>query len=155
MESSNQLAVRLKDVLIDGHWIANTNYTDLLSDLTLEEAKKTIGPHNSIALLTYHVNYYLSGLIHAFNTGQLEIRDKYSFDIPHLTSEADWQQLKGDFIKNATLFVKAVKEMDSTKLDGPFIEEKYGSFRRNIEGVIEHSYYHMGQIAMLKKILRH
>ena len=116
MENSNQLATRLKDVLIDGHWIANTNYQELLEDLTLEEAQKTIGPHNSIALLTYHVNYYLAGLLHAFTTGRLEIRDKYSFDLPTLTSETDWQQLNAEINKNAEQFVKAVEAMDSKKL---------------------------------------
>ena len=154
MENSKQLANRLKDVLINGHWIANTNYHELLTDLTLEEASKTIGSHNSIALIIYHVNYYLAGLLDAFATGRLEIKDKYSFEMPTLVTETDWQQLKAEINTNAARFVRAVEAMDSDKLDAPFIEEKYGSFRRNIEAVIEHSYYHMGQIALIKKVIR-
>ncbi len=37
-------------------------------------------------------------------------------------------------------------------LDGKFKEE-YGSYALNIEAQIEHSYYHLGQISLIKKIL--
>lgn len=43
--------------------------------------------------------------------------------------------------------------MDSAKLDEPFVDEKYGSYLRNIEGVIEHSYYHLGQVVLVKKMV--
>lgn len=154
MENSKQLANRLQEVLLDGHWIANTNYWELISDISIEEATTTLGKHNSIALLIFHVNYYLDGLLHAFNTGRLEIRDAFSFDMPSLESEDQWQSLKETFHSNAQKFVKAVEDFSQDTLEGPFIEEQYGNYRRNIEGVIEHSYYHMGQIALIKKLLR-
>ncbi len=43
--------------------------------------------------------------------------------------------------------------MNDSILDQPFIEKKYGSYLRNIEGVIEHSYYHLGQISLIKKMI--
>ena len=154
METPNQIAKRLRDVLVDGHWIANTNYKELLADLTWEEATKTFGQHNSIALLTFHVNYYLEGLLHAFETGELVIKDKFSFDLPALQSDKEWTTMVAKFNSNALAFVKAVEVMSPEQLDSLFIIEKYGTYRRNIEGVIEHSYYHMGQIAMIKKLLK-
>ena len=39
------------------------------------------------------------------------------------------------------------------KLDEPFVKEQYGSCRRNIEGMIEYCYYHLGQISLIKKLL--
>ncbi|MCB0491064.1 MAG: hypothetical protein KDC93_01485 [Cyclobacteriaceae bacterium] len=33
--------------------------------------------------------------------------------------------------------------MDDTKLDAAFVDEKYGTYQQNIEGVIEHCYYHL------------
>jgi len=33
------------------------------------------------------------------------------------------------------------------------VEEKYGNYQRNIDGMIEHSYYHLAQIVVIKKIL--
>jgi hypothetical protein len=43
--------------------------------------------------------------------------------------------------------------MDDSLLDQPFVEEKYGSYWRNIEGVIEHSYYHLGQVLLIQKVV--
>ncbi len=35
-----------------------------------------------------------------------------------------------------------------------FYDEKYGSYYRNLQGTIEHSHYHLGQLVLVKKILR-
>jgi hypothetical protein len=34
--------------------------------------------------------------------------------------------------------------MNDSVLDQPFVDEIFGSYWRNIEAVIEHSYYHLG-----------
>jgi len=43
--------------------------------------------------------------------------------------------------------------MSEEKLDSVFIDEMYGSYRRNIEATIEHSYYHLGQVSLIKKMI--
>ncbi|MDQ1090003.1 hypothetical protein QE390_004607 [Siphonobacter sp. SORGH_AS 1065] len=35
-----------------------------------------------------------------------------------------------------------------------FVDEKYGTYYRNLHGMIEHTHYHLGQIVLIKKILR-
>ena len=35
-----------------------------------------------------------------------------------------------------------------------FGNEKYGTYYENIQGVIEHLHYHLGQIVVVKKIIR-
>ena len=40
-------------------------------------------------------------------------------------------------------FITHVETMDDTKLDAVFVDEKYGTYQQNIEGVIEHCYYHL------------
>lgn len=152
MEESTQLANRSTD-LFDGHWIANTNFKELLADLDWQQATQPIGTLNTIALLTFHVNYYIAGLVNVFKGGGLEIRDKYSFDLPPIQSAEDWDRLRNEFWSNAEAFAEQVAQMSEEKLDGPFVEEKYGTYRRNIEAMIEHGYYHMGQVAMLKKMI--
>lgn len=153
MKRSINLANRLKEVLLDGHWIANTNYREQLESVTWEQAVQKIGTLNTIAVLTYHIDYYLAGILNVFKGGDLEIRDKYSFDMPPVESEADWEQLKNTFLMNAESFVSEVANMPEDLWDQPFVEEKYGSYERNIEGVIEHSYYHLGQISLIRKMI--
>lgn len=153
MERQLFLANRLREVYLNGHWIANTNYQEQLSDISWEQAIYKVKELNSIAALTYHINYYLSGLLTAFEAGKLEISDKYSFDLPEITEMNDWNKLRSDFLTNAALFADKVEQLDPKVFDQPFFDEKYGSYLRNIEGVIEHSYYHLGQIVLIKKII--
>ena len=147
------IANRLREVLLDGKWIANTNFKEQILSVSWEQAIQKVGNLNTIALLTFHINYYLDGLLNVFNGGDLEIKDKYSFDLPEIRSEKDWNKLVNDFLSNSEMFVKQVEQMDESMLDQPFAEEKYGSYLRNIEGVIEHSYYHLGQVSLIRKII--
>ena len=135
------IASRLREVLINGHWIANTNYKEQILGINWLQAIQKIDNLNTIAALTYHINYYLAGLLNAFENGKLEISDKYSFDLPQIHSEADWNKLVTDFLNNSEKFVTQVEQMNDDIFDKPFLDEKYGSYLRNIEGVIEHSYY--------------
>lgn len=153
MDRNSFIANRLREVLLSGHWIANTNYQEQLSDISWQQAIFKINDLNTIAALTYHINYYLRGLLVALETGKLEISDKYSFDLPEITEKNDWDKLRSDFLTNAALFADKVEQLDAEIFDQPFFEEKYGSYLRNIEGVIEHSYYHLGQIVLIKKMI--
>ncbi len=153
MTNSTSLAHRLQEVLLDGKWVANTNWKEKLSDVTWEQATKKTGSLNTIAALTFHINYYLGGILNVFRGGQLEIRDKYSFDMPPINSDDDWNKLVNEFLSNSEEFVSHVAEMSEAKLNEVFTDEKYGTYGRNIEAMIEHSYYHLGQVSLIKKML--
>jgi hypothetical protein len=101
----------------------------------------------------YHVNYYLEGLIEAFDKGVLGISDKFSYDLPPLEKEREWEEMITTMLRNAELFARRVEALSEETLDGTFIDPRYGTFVRNIEGVVEHSYYHLGQIVLIRKWL--
>jgi hypothetical protein len=147
------LANRIREVFLNGKWIANTNYKEQIITINWEQATKKINNLNTIAALTYHINYYLAGLLRAFDTGKLEISDTYSFNLTPINTDKDWALLMTDFLNNAQHFANRIELMDDSILDQPFIDEKYGTYLRNIEGVIEHSYYHLGQISLIKKLI--
>ena len=153
MARSTSLANRLREVLLNGHWIANTNFKEQLERINWEQAVKNIDSLNTIAAITFHVNYYIAGLIKVFNGGKLEISDKYSYDLPPIQSSEDWQKLVNEFLSNAEIFCAQIEWMEDTQLDQPFVDEKYGTYLRNIEAVIEHSYYHLGQISLIRKMI--
>ena len=153
MTKTQFLAARLREVFINGKWIANTNYREQIVSVTWEQAIQKIDNLNTIALLTFHINYYLQGLLIVLNGGGLEIRDKYSFELPEIKTEKDWSKLVTDFLSNSEKFADKVEQLADNILDQPFADEKYGSYLRNIEGVIEHSYYHLGQISLLRKLI--
>ncbi|MEM9917180.1 MAG: DinB family protein [Bacteroidota bacterium] len=154
MENSTQIANRFREVMLHGKWIANTNYKDQLSQVTSEQATHKIGSLNTILALAYHINYYIAGVLNVFEGGALEIRDKYSFDHPSIQSPEDWEQLLNDLWANTEKFAGHIESMSAQKLDAAFVDEKYGSYRRNIEGMIEHCYYHLGQIVLIRKMMK-
>lgn len=153
MKRNIYLANRLREVLLNGKWIANTNFKEQILSVSWKQAIQKVDKLNTIAMLTFHINYYLNGLLDFFNKGKLEINDKYSFDLPDIQSKTDWEDLVNNFIRNSELFADKIEQMEDDQLDQIFADEKYGNYLRNIEGVIEHSYYHLGQISLIKKMI--
>ncbi|WMX17253.1 DUF1572 domain-containing protein [Aureispira sp. CCB-E] len=154
MKQSKQIANRFREVLLSGQWIANTNCKEMLSGISWQEAIRKIGSLNTIHGLTYHIDYYVAGVLNVLEGGTLDIRDKYSFDCPEITCESDWDNLLNSMWSNAEQFANCVEKMSDEQLEKSFVDEKYGNYRRNIEAIIEHSYYHLGQISLIKKMLR-
>lgn len=153
MEKTEQLANRFREVVISGTWIANTNYKDQLENLDWKIAIAKVGSLNSISILAQHVHYYVNGIKNVLNGGSLEIKDKYSFDFPVIASRADWKLFLNRFLKDAENLADLIAQLPDEKLDQSFTDEKYGTFQRNIDGLIEHAYYHLGQIVLIKKIV--
>ena len=56
-----------------------------------------------------------------------------------------------NFWKDSIEFAQIVEQMPEEKLHEIFIDEKYGTYLQNIESMIEHCYYHLGQVVLLKK----
>lgn len=153
MSTTSQLAKRFREVLLDGKWIANTNFKDQLSDVTWEQATAKIDSLNTIAMLTFHIDYYVAGLINVFEGGDLEIRDQYSFDLPPIENEEQWETLKNKLWRDAEKFALLLEQIPDTKMNEVFVDEKYDTYLRNIDGMIEHCYYHLGQITLIKKMI--
>lgn len=155
MNSASQLAKRFREVLLDGFWIANTNFKDQLTDVTWKQAVTKVDSLNTIAMLTFHIHYYIAGIVNVLEGGALEIKDQFSFDLPPIESEEQWKDLLIRLWTDSEKFASLVEKISDDKLDDIFVDEKYGTYRRNIDGMIEHSYYHLGQISLIKKLLAH
>lgn len=152
MSKSKQLAKHLHQVYFGGNWTAS-NFKDTLEGVTLEIASKKVNNLNTILALTFHIHYYLKGTMDALNTGNLIIRDKYSFDYPELKTESEWQEFQNNLWEEAKEFIVLIENLDDASLNTYFIEEKYGSYYRNFAGIIEHTHYHLGQIAVIKNLI--
>lgn len=153
MSSTSQLAKRFREVMLDGLWIANTNFKDQLKDISLEQAITKVGSLNTIAMLTFHIDYYIAGLINVFEGEDLEIRDQFSFDLPSIESQEQWEELLHKLWNDSEKFAVLLEQMPDYKMNEVFVDKKYGTYLRNIDGMIEHAYYHLGQITLIKKLL--
>ncbi|HAO46385.1 MAG TPA: DUF1572 domain-containing protein [Ferruginibacter sp.] len=153
MNASAQTANRLREVILNGTWIANTNFNAQLSDLSWQQATQQIGALNSIAILSSHIHYYIAGVLNVLEGGTLNIKDKFSFDFPPIQSQHDWQAVTGRLWADTERLAACVERMTHEEMQADFAGKQYGSYQRNIDALIEHCYYHLGQIVLIKKMV--
>ena len=65
-------------------------------------------------------------------------------------SEAAWNQTKEKLNNGHAKFRDAIAKLDDSQLDGPVVESAYSVYV-TLHGIIQHTLYHAGQIAMLKR----
>ncbi len=153
MKLQQQIAKQLRDVYFQSNWIA-TNLKEQLQDVYVKEATTKIQSYNTLLALVYHLNYYVIAVSGVLQGKPLVAKDKYSFDHPAIESEEDWQALKDQTWTEVEKLAQMVENLSENKLFEDFVDPKYGNYYRNLTGIIEHTYYHLGQIALLKKLLR-
>lgn len=151
MHISKQLARHFREVYFGGNWTFS-NLKDQLADVTWQQANGKVNNLNSIAALTYHIHYYVRAVMSVLNGGELTAKDEYSYQHPPIATPEDWELFKQDIFAEAETFASLVEQLPDEVLDDIFSDEKYGSYYRNLQGIIEHSHYHLGQIAVIRKL---
>lgn len=152
MDTTIQIAKHLRDVHFGGNW-TTVNLRDSLADVTWQQATKQVYSLNTIATLLFHINYYVSEVLKVLEGGPLLASDKYSFDCPPIRSQEDWDRMRNKAWDDAERFATLLEQLPDSRLGDFFEQEKYGSYYRNMHGLIEHTHYHLGQIVLLKRII--
>ena len=152
MKQTQQIAKHLRGVFLGGNW-TSSNFKDQLNGLTWQQVTTQVYDLNTIATLVYHSGYYVDAVLKVLQGQPLNAKDKFSFDHPPIQSQEDWQKLLNKTLNDAEVFASLIEKLPDSKLAEDFSDAKYGSYYANLHGIIEHSHYHLGQIAMVKKIL--
>ncbi len=152
MNLPGQLAQHLRDVHFGGNW-TSVNIKETLKDVTWQQATTQVYSCNTIATLVYHMNYYISAVLKVLQGESLIAKDADSFTHPPIQTREDWEQLINKTWADAETFAGLIEQLPEKKLWEDFTDKKYGSYYRNIQGVIEHLHYHLGQIVIIKKVL--
>lgn len=153
MSLNQQIARHFREIHFGTNWTW-VNLKDTLADVTWEEAVTQVYSCNTIATLLYHVNYYVHEVLKVLQGNPMEASDKYAFACPPVQSPADWSALQDKAWNEAEAFASLVEQLPEAGLFETFVAEKYGNYYRNIHGIIEHMHYHLGQIVLLKKLIR-
>lgn len=153
MSITAQMAKHLRDVHFGGNWTFS-NLKDNLTDVSWQQAIKQVHGFNTIATLVYHTHYFVHVVIPVLQGGPLVAKDIYSFAHPPIESEADWQNLLDQVWADAETLAALVEQLPEAQLWEDFSDNKYGNYYRNIHGIIEHTHYHLGQIALIKKLVQ-
>lgn len=153
MTTPLRLSERYREVTLTGKTVAFTNIREQITDLSYADA--IVRPHglNSVLRLIYHLDYYQRGLIDVLQGGPLTIRDRYSYDVPEPIDAVQWTTLRQGYLERAEIFANLIAGMSEEVVHEPFVQPQYGDYRTNLEVTIEHTYYHLGQIVLIKKII--
>lgn len=146
------LANHLREVYFGKNWTW-VNLQETLKDVTHQQALTKVKDLNTIVGLTYHLHYYVRGQMKVLKGGPLEIKDEFSFNHPEINSERDWQEFLSTLYNELEEYAQRVETLSNEQLEHTFVEEKYGTYYRNIQGAVEHAHYHLGQIVLIKKLL--
>ena len=147
-----QIAKHLREVHFGGNWTAS-NLKDHLVGLTWQQATTQVYSFNTIALLVYHMNYYIRAVSKVLQGESLDASDKYSFNLPPIESQDDWENLLDKTWADAENFASLIEQLPENTLWEDFSDNKYGNYYRNLHGIIEHTHYHLGQIVLIKKMV--
>ena len=152
MKLTQHIAKHLRDVHFGGNWTVSS-LKDQLEGVSWQQATTPVESFHTIAALVYHMNYFVSATLTVLQGGPLDAKDKFSFDLPPIQSQEDWEGLLEKTWNDAENLAAMIEEMPERQLLEDFVDGKYGTYYRCLHGPIEHCHYHLGQIAMLKAIL--
>lgn len=150
MNQSALIAKHFRDLYFGGNWTW-VSLKESLEGINWQQANAKVHDFNTIAVLVYHIGYYVSIQLKVLKGGSLEGTDKDSFNCPAIESEEDWQALLSKTWNEAEEYAALVEALPESRLQEIFVNEKYGTWYRNLVGLNEHAHYHLGQIVLLKK----
>jgi hypothetical protein len=153
MKITQAIAQHITEAVEGINW-TEVDLKNVLADISFEEATTlTNASPNTIATIVYHLNYYnrrmlerVTGIIHPVNEAN-------GFDMPVLKNADDWNMLRKENITSAKALAAAVAAFPEEKLFD--LNPLNGlTFYKNLHGCVEHIYYHLGQIFILKTLIR-
>lgn len=153
MQYTHQIAKHLREVYFGGNWTC-VNFKETLSDVSWQEADTQIATCNSIATLLNHTHYYIVLVTKVLQGEALNGKDEWSFAHPPILSAEDWEKMQTKVWEDAEQFALLMEAFPEDKLSEIFTDEKYGIYYRNLQGIIEHLHYHLGQIVIIKKMIK-
>ena len=129
---------------------------DILQNVTEEQAfKKPLPNAHSIAELVAHITAWrdfawkkLSG----DNDFDIALNTPEDWPLMDTGNKKSWEDLLKDLEKSQENLLEVLKKSNDEQMNSMVLDRKY-SFYFLLHGIIQHDFYHGGQIVMLKKAL--
>jgi hypothetical protein len=153
MHLPDTIAQHVLDVHSGNNW-TEVDLAQTLHDVTLAEAVTlTPASPNTIAALVRHLVYWNQVMTRRAQGQPTQIPAANGFDGPSLQSESEWQALQATLWQSAQELAAAIRRVPAEQLPEPILPA-YSSTYKNLQGTVEHLHYHLGQLVMLKNLVR-
>lgn len=151
MEVKSLIAQHIIEAHEGGNWTGNS-IREVLKDVSIAVATaQTTASVNTIASLLHHLTYWNNVMIMRISGVAIEIPEINGFDVPQISTEEEWTKLQADNLKSAHDLASAISVFEKHDLNEPILPG-YSSAYKSFHGCIEHIYYHLGQITMIKQL---
>ena len=153
MKITSLIAQHLVDVHEGNNW-TDVSIADTLKDITAEEAVAlTNASPNTIASILHHITFWNRLMIKRIQGIDVLVDEKNGYDMPLIQTEEDWQQLQIDNNLSAHELAAAIAHFDETMLGESLILGRSSAYK-NLQGTVEHVHYHLGQMVILKNLVK-
>jgi len=107
---------------------------------------------HSIWELVFHIAAWEQAGLRRLDGDRAELSDAEDWPLVGDTSEPAWNQAKATLQAGHQQFQDAISKLDNSRLDQPIVEG-LATVYVTLHGIIQHTLYHAGQIAILKKAI--
>ena len=141
----------------DGEAWHGPSVLQLLNGITAQQAAAhPIPGAHSIWDLTQHIAAWEGACKRRLEGDRAQLTDAEDWQPVDDKSEAAWESTKQYLIDTHNQLLNAISQLDESRLDEPIIKDPntpFSSVYVTLHGGVQHTLYHAGQIAMLKKAL--
>lgn len=153
MKITDLIAQHIIEIHEGGNW-TEVNIKDTLADVNHKEATNvTKASYNTIAALVHHLSFYNDIVMQRLSGNDPVIGETNGFDVPAINNEEDWIKLKERNTQSAQQLAEAVKAFPEEKIF-ELTATGHATNYKTLHGIAEHAHYHLGQIVLLKKLIR-
>lgn len=122
-----------------------------------DAAAHPIPSAHSIWELVLHITAWVKVCERRLRGDRAQLSDDENFPPVTDVSEAAWEKTRADLSSSHELLIEAIRNLDESRLDQPIIDDQsisYSTTYVTLQGGVQHSLYHAGQIAILKKTIQ-
>jgi uncharacterized damage-inducible protein DinB len=149
MKETERIRQQLERAFTGGAW-HGPGVLELLENVTATQAaSRPIAGAHSIWELVLHIKAWEDAVRRRLLGDRAELSDEEDWPPANDTSNAAWAQALTALRQGNEELINAL-HLAETKLDEPILEGMTSTYA-NLHGVVQHSLYHAGQIAILKK----
>ena len=153
METTGTLAQNLLTAFEGVNW-TDVSIADTLADLSVKQATtRTAASPNTIASLVNHLWYWNTIIMLRMKGENPVIPEVNGFDVEELNNEDDWKKLVAKTHQSFIDLADAIRKLPDEQLPDP-VSNGRSTVGKNLYGIVEHAYYHLGQIVMLKHLVQ-
>lgn len=151
-KENTYIAEQLEDAFEGDPWFGR-NAKSLLGEVTEEAAFEKVNGQHSILELVWHMITWREFVISRFKKDT--VKDLHYFEaadwrtLDH-SDKSLWQQGLQRLYQTQNELLEIIQTQNDEILDQNVEERRY-SFRKLLNGILEHDIYHLGQIAYIKK----